>query len=254
MNRVKDKVAIVTGAAGGMGEASARLLAREGAKVVITDINEVDGERVAKEIERQAGTCAFLRQDVASESDWQRVIASTLEWFGRLDVLVNNAGVTVNKDIETTTLDEWRWVMSVNLDGVFLGIKYAIGAMKKTGGGSIINISSAAGMVGQLWAAAYCSSKGGVRLLTKAAALECSKAGRDYNIRVNSIHPGCVRTGLLEPLLKKPEMAAIINGLHPVGHLGEPEDVAYMVLYLASDESKFATGSELVIDGGYTAQ
>ena len=169
-------------------------------------------------------------------------------------MLVNNAGVTVNKDIEETTLEEWRWVMSVNLDGVFLGVKYAIGAMKKTGGGSIINISSAGGIVGQLWAAAYYSSKGGVRLLTKAAALECSKAGRDYNIRVNSIHPGCVRTALLEPLLKKQEMAAIINGLHPVGHLGEPEDVAYAVLYLASDESKFATGSELVIDGGYTAQ
>jgi NAD(P)-dependent dehydrogenase (short-subunit alcohol dehydrogenase family) len=254
MNRVKDKVAIITGAASGIGEASARLLAREGAKVVMTDLNEADGERIAKEILDQGGTCAFIKQDAASEADWQRVVASTLDLFGKLDVLVNNAGVTVNKDIESTTLDEWRWVMSVNLDGVFLGVKYAIGAMKKTGGGSIINISSAAGMVGQLWAAAYCSSKGGVRLLTKAAALECSKAGRDYNIRVNSIHPGCVRTGLLEPLLKKKEMADIINSLHPVGHLGEPEDVAYAVLYLASDESKFATGSELVIDGGYTAQ
>jgi 3(or 17)beta-hydroxysteroid dehydrogenase len=254
MNRVKDKVALITGAASGMGEASARLLAREGAKVVMTDINEADGNRIAKEIGGQGGTCVFIRQDVASEADWQRVISSTLDLFGRLDVLVNNAGVTVNKDIEETTLEEWRWVMSVNLDGVFLGVKYAIGAMKKSGGGSIINISSAAGMVGQLWAAAYCSSKGGVRLLTKAAALECSKIGRDYSIRVNSIHPGCVRTALLEPLLKKPEMAAIISGLHPVGHLGEPDDVAYMVLYLASDESKFVTGSELVIDGGYTAQ
>jgi 3(or 17)beta-hydroxysteroid dehydrogenase len=254
MNRVKDKVAIVTGAASGMGEASARLLAREGAKVVLSDINEVAGERIAGEISGQGGACVFLKHDVAGEPDWQRVVASTLERFGRLDVLVNNAGVTVNKDIEETTLEEWRWVMSINLDGVFLGVKYAIGAMKKTGGGSIINISSAAGLVGQLWAAAYCSSKGGVRLLTKAAALECSKTGRDYNIRVNSIHPGCVRTALLEPLLKNEEMAAIINSLHPVGHLGEPEDVAYAVLYLASDESKFTTGSELVIDGGYTAQ
>jgi 3(or 17)beta-hydroxysteroid dehydrogenase len=254
MNRVKDKVAIVTGAASGMGEASARLLSQEGAKVVLSDINEVDGQRIAQEIISQGGACVFLKHDVASESDWQRVIASTLDLFGKLDVLVNNAGVTVNKGIEETTLEEWRWVMSINLDGVFLGIKYAIGAMNQTGGGSIINISSAAGIVGQLWAAAYCSSKGGVRLLTKAAALECSKAGRDYNIRVNSIHPGCVRTALLEPILKKPEMAAIIGGLHPVGHLGEPDDVAYAVLYLASDESKFATGSELVIDGGYTAQ
>jgi 3(or 17)beta-hydroxysteroid dehydrogenase len=254
MNRVKGKVAIITGAASGMGEASARLFAQEGAKVVLSDINEVDGQRIAQEIISQGGACVFLKHDVASESDWQRVIASTLEQFGKLDVLVNNAGVTVNKDIEETTLEEWRWVMSINLDGVFLGVKYAIGAMKQTGGGSIINISSAAGLVGQLWAAAYCSSKGGVRLLTKAAALECSKTGRDYNIRVNSIHPGCVRTALLEPILKKPEMAAIIGSLHPVGHLGEPDDVAYAVLYLASDESKFATGSELVIDGGYTAQ
>jgi 3(or 17)beta-hydroxysteroid dehydrogenase len=254
VERVKDKVAIITGAASGMGEASARLLAREGAKIVMSDINEVAGNRIAKEIVEQGGTCVFMKHDVASEPDWQRVIASTLERFGKLDVLVNNAGVTVNKDIEETTLEEWRWLMSINLDGVFLGVKYAIGAMKKTGGGSIINISSAGGIVGQLWAAAYNASKGGVRLLTKAAALECSKMGRDYNIRVNSIHPGCVRTALLEPLLKKEHMAAIINSLHPVGHLGEPEDVAYAVLYLASDESKFATGSELVIDGGYTAQ
>ncbi|MCE5254619.1 MAG: glucose 1-dehydrogenase [Actinomycetia bacterium] len=254
MNRVKDKVAIVTGAASGMGEASARLLAQEGAKVVISDINEVDGHRIAREIVEQGGTSVFMKHDVASESDWQRVMAATVEQFGRVDVLVNNAGVTVNKDIEETTLEEWRWVMSVNLDGVFLGVKYAIGAMKRTGGGSIINISSAGGIVGQLWAAAYNASKGGVRLLTKAAALECSKAGRDYDIRVNSIHPGCVHTGLLEPLLKKKEMADIINSLHPVGHLGEPEDIAYAVLYLASDESKFATGSELVVDGGYTAQ
>jgi NAD(P)-dependent dehydrogenase (short-subunit alcohol dehydrogenase family) len=220
----------------------------------MSDINEVAGARIAKEIAEQGGVCVFMKHDVASEADWQRVMAGTLERFGRLDVLVNNAGVTVNKDIETTTLEEWRWVMSINLDGVFLGVKHAMSAMKKTGGGSIINISSAGGIVGQLWAAAYNSSKGGVRLLTKAAALECSKVGHDYNIRVNSIHPGCVRTALLEPLLAKEEMAAIINGLHPVGHLGEPDDIAYAVLYLASDESKFATGSEFVIDGGYTAQ
>ena len=133
MSRVKDKVAIITGAASGMGEASARLLAREGGKVVLTDINEADGERIGQEIAGQGGTCAFIKQDVASEADWQRVIAGTLDLFGRLDVLVNNAGVTVNKDIEQTTLEDWRRVMSVNLDGVFLGIKYAIGAMKQSG-------------------------------------------------------------------------------------------------------------------------
>jgi 3(or 17)beta-hydroxysteroid dehydrogenase len=254
MNRVKDKVAIVTGAGTGIGEASASLLAKEGAKVVIADIDTVSGEAVANRIIKEGGEAIFVKHDVASEDSWKNVIRRTLDKYGKINVLVNNAGVTVNKDIEQTTLEEWRWLMSINLDGVFLGIKYIIPPMKEAGGGSIVNICSAAGNVGQLWAGAYCASKGGVRLLTKAAALECSKMGRDYNIRVNSIHPGCTNTPLIQRLCEKEDMKKIIYGLHPVGHLAEPDDIAYGVLYLASDESKFATGSELVIDGGYTAQ
>jgi NAD(P)-dependent dehydrogenase (short-subunit alcohol dehydrogenase family) len=254
MNRVKDKVAIVTGAGTGIGEASACLLAKEGAKVVVADIDIANGESVAKRIIKEGGNGLFVKHDVASEDSWKNVIRNTLDKYGKIDVLVNNAGVTVNKDIEQTTLEEWRWLMSINLDGVFLGIKHIIPPMKEGGGGSIVNICSAAGNVGQLWAGAYCASKGGVRLLTKAAALECSKMGHDYNIRVNSIHPGCTKTSLIERLCENENMKKIIYGLHPVGYLAEPIDIAYAVLYLASDESRFATGSELVIDGGYTAQ
>jgi 3(or 17)beta-hydroxysteroid dehydrogenase len=254
MNRVKGKVAIVTGAGVGIGKASICLLAKEGANVVVTDVDTVSGEAVAKKIIKDGGEAIFIKHDVASEDSWKNVIRKTLDKYGKINVLVNNAGVTVNKDIEQTTLEEWRWLMSINLDGVFLGIKYIIPPMKEAGGGSIVNICSAAGNVGQLWAGAYCASKGGVRLLTKAAALECSKMGHDYNIRVNSIHPGCTRTPLIERLCEKEDMRKIIYGLHPVGHLAEPDDIAYGVLYLASDESKFSTGSELTIDGGYTAQ
>lgn len=254
MNRVKDKVAIVTGAGNGIGKASACLLAKEGAQVVIADVDTASGEAVARQITKDGGDAIFVEHDVASEDSWKNIIRKTLDKYGKLNVLVNNAGVTVNKDIEQTTLEEWRRVMSINLEGVFLGIKYVIPPMKEGGGGSIVNICSAAGNVGQLWAGAYCASKGGVRLLTKAAALECSKAGHDYNIRVNSIHPGCINTPLIQRLCENEEMKEIIYGLHPVGHLGDPDDIACGVLYLASDESKFATGSELVIDGGYTAQ
>lgn len=254
MDRVRDKVAIVTGAGAGIGEAIANLLAKEGAKTVVTDIDSANGEAAVQRIVKEGGEAIFLKHDVASQDSWESVIQSIAEKYGKIDVLVNNAGVTVNKDIEQTTLEEWRWLMGINLDGVFLGIKHVIPTMKQSGGGSIINICSAAGNVGQLWAGAYCASKGGVRLLTKAAALECSKMGHDYNIRVNSVHPGCTRTALIERLCEKEEMKKIIYGLHPVGYLAEPIDIAYAVLYLASDESRFATGTELIIDGGYTAQ
>jgi NAD(P)-dependent dehydrogenase (short-subunit alcohol dehydrogenase family) len=156
------------------------------------------------------------------------------------------------KNIENTSLEEWRWLLGVNLDGVFLGTKYAIGVMKKSGGGSIINISSVAGLVGTLDTSAYHASKGGVRIFTKAAALECSKAGYDYNIRVNSVHPGVIKTPMVEELFKDEAKMRIALSWHPIGRFGEPEDIAYGVLYLASDESKFVTGAELVIDGGWT--
>ena len=254
MNRVKGKVAIITGASSGLGKADALLLAGEGAKVVVADTNEIDGKAVAEQISREGGEAIFLEHDVSTETSWRDLIKNTLAKFGRLDVLVNSAGVFFGKSIEETSLKEWKWLMSVNLDGVFLGIKYAIGAMKDNGGGSIINMSSAGGIVGTVDAAAYDASKGGVRLLTKAAALECSKAGHNYNIRVNSIHPGVMKTPMNEAMRKDETISEIMLQWHPIGHFGEADDIAYGVLYLASDESKFVTGAELVIDGGWTAR
>jgi NAD(P)-dependent dehydrogenase (short-subunit alcohol dehydrogenase family) len=195
-----------------------------------------------------------MKHDVTSETGWKSVIDRTLEEFGRLDVLVNNAGVIIYNKIEDTSLAEWRWIMSVNLDGVFLGTKFAIAAMKKNGGGSIINIASVAGLIGNPDASAYHASKGGVRSLSKAAAIECSKAGYDYNIRVNSIYPGVINTHMADDLKQDEIKYKTALSWHAMGRFGEPQDVAYGVLYLASDESRFLTGSELVIDGGWTAR
>ena len=254
MDRVKGKVAIVTGGGGGMGRAEAMLLAKEGAKIVVTDLDEAAVKKVAGEINSQGGKAVSIKHDVASEADWSLVLQKTLEEFGKLDVLVNNAGVILYKKIEDISLSEWRWLMSVNLDGVFLGTKFAIEAMKKNGGGSIINIASVAGLIGNPDASAYHASKGGVRSFSKAAAIECSKAGYGYNIRVNSIYPGVINTRMADDLKKDEAKYKTAVSWHPIGHFGEPEDVAYGVLYLASDESKFLTGSELVIDGGWTAR
>ena len=254
MNRVMGKVAIITGAAGGMGRAIASLLAKEGAKVTLTDIDEDNGKKVAEEIRRDGGEALFVKHDVSSEGDWSEVIEKTLAEFGKLDILVNNAGVMLIKEIKDMSLEEWRRLMSVNLDGAFLGTKYAIRAMKRSGGGSIINMSSAAGIVGTLDdTSAYCASKGAVRLFTKAAALECSKAGHNYNIRVNSIHPGITQTPMTEAMLKDEAIKKRLEADHPIGCVADPIDQAYGVLYLASDESRFVTGAELVIDGGWTA-
>ena len=257
MGRVDGKVALVTGGGRGLGKASAVMLAREGAKVAISDRKEEGAAAVVAEITKAGGQAIFIQQDVSKEEDWQRTIDEVLRRFGRIDILVNNAGVGAGKNIEDLTLTDWRWVMSVNLDGVFLGTKYAIAAMKKSGGGSIINMSSIEGMVGDRRLAAYDASKGGVRILTKSAALHCAQAG--YNIRVNTVHPGFIDTPMVDGFIKAQGGDAgaarkALEMLHPLGHLGEPDDVAYAVLYLASDESKFATGSELVIDGGFTAQ
>lgn len=263
MDRVKGKVAIITGVARGLGKAQAQLLAKEGAKVVGTDIDGTQGKNVLEEIRDQSGRAIFVKHDVTSDENWREVMDKTLSEFGRLDVLVNNAGVAVRKAIEDISLEEWRWVMSVNLDGVFLGTKHAIRLMKKTGGGSIINISSVGGIVALLDTSPYIASKGAVRLFTKAAALECSKSAHDYNIRVNSIHPGFVLTQIVEQAIQAEvegtgrtyeEAKKSREDLTPIGQFGDPEDIAYGVLYLASDESKFMTGSELIIDGGYTAR
>ena len=263
MDRVRGKVAVITGAARGLGKAQASLLAKEGAKVVATDIEETGGTKVAKEIGGEGGEAIFVKHDVSSEQSWKEVMDKTLSEFGRLDVLVNNAGVLFHHTIEDVSLEKWRWVLGVNLDGVFLGTKHAIGAMKKSGGGAIVNISSIAGLVGMPDTSSYVASKGAVRLFTKSAALECSKMKLDYNIRVNSIHPGFIWTEMVDGVMKKDvektgmtyeEVKRFYEDMTMMGRFGKPEDVAYGVLYFASDESKYITGSELVIDGGYTAK
>lgn len=255
MDRVKNKVAIVTGGASGLGRSSAILLAREGAKIVVTDLDEENGNKVVQQIIDDGGEAIFIKQDVSEEDEWKKVIETTLKTFGKLHILANAAGIA--KNVEDTTLAKWKKLLSINLDGSFLGTQYAIKAMKETGeGGSIINFSSIEGLIGDPNLAAYNASKGGVTIFTKSAALHCAKQG--YGIRVNSIHPAYIWTPLVESLLKAQgnleEGKKQLESLHPVGHLGEPDDIGYGVVYLASDESKFMTGSELVIDGGYTAQ
>jgi NAD(P)-dependent dehydrogenase (short-subunit alcohol dehydrogenase family) len=247
--RVEGKVALITGAASGIGRATTIRLAAEGARVLATDLNE-DG---LKETCRLAGASArAFRHDVAREDDWIAAIAKTREAFGRLDILGNIAGVARLAPLAAMTLEEWRFVLGINLDGVFLGIKHAMPAMGETGGGSIVNISSVLGMVGRAGVSAYCASKGGVRLLTKSAAHE----GAVFKVRVNSIHPGFIETPMIRGDLDPAAMAERRRMLlkeHPIGFLGEPEDVAGMVLYLASDEARFVTGAEFAVDGGFTA-
>ncbi len=256
MNRARGKVSLITGAAMGIGRACAELLAAEGAAVALTDVNTTAGQEATAAIATATGRAIFIEHDITREEDWQRAIQEAVRTFGKLDVLVNNAGIGLLGDAEHTTLADWERTLRVNLTGVFLGIKHAIPAMREAGGGAIINISSIEGLVGDPRLAAYNASKGGVRLLTKSAALYCARAG--YRIRVNSVHPGYIWTPMVENALRatgnlEAERQAI-ERLHPIGHIGEPLDVAFGVLYLASDESKFVTGSELVIDGGYTAQ
>jgi NAD(P)-dependent dehydrogenase (short-subunit alcohol dehydrogenase family) len=255
MNRVAGKVALVTGAASGLGAESARRLAREGAAVMLTDIAADSVVAVASAIKDAGGQAASLTHDVTSEADWARVVAATVEAFGRMDILVNNAGVAGGLlDLMTHTLEDWRRVLSVNLDGVFLGLRHAAPAIAASGGGSVINLSSIMGKVAMPGAAAYCASKGGVLLLTKAAALEWAPLG----IRVNSIHPGFIDTPMVSGALHRAEngneLREMIISRHALGRLGEPREIADAVVFLASDESSFMTGSELVVDGGYTAQ
>ncbi|MFT4134949.1 glucose 1-dehydrogenase [Microbacterium sp.] len=256
MSRVEGKVAIVTGGAKGIGESTARILAAEGASVVITDLDAEAGQSVAASIDPSGEKTLFIRQDVSDEAAWGDVIAQTLAKFGKLDVLVNNAGVGVTGSAEDTTLEQWRFVQSINLDAVFLGTRAAIGAMKDSGGGSIINLASIEGIIGDPNLAAYNASKGGVRIFTKSAALHCAKTGT--GIRVNSVHPGYIWTPMVEAVAgeggDQDAGRKALESLHPIGRLGRPEEIAYGILFLASDESSFMTGAELVIDGGYTAQ
>ena len=259
MDRVKGKVALVTGARRGLGAAISAMLAREGAKVVLTDRKADGSEVVLKQIADAGGEAIFFEHDVTSEESWNKAIAENIKTHGKLDILVNNAGVGAGKDIEEATLEEWRWVMGINLEGTFMGTQKAIATMKTTGGGSIVNISSIEGLVGDRRMVAYDASKAGIVLLSRSAALHCAK--NKYNIRVNTVHPGFIETKMVQGFLKSisddgdvAKARADLVAKHPLGHLGEPDDVAYAVLYLASEESKFATGTELVVDGGYTAQ
>ncbi len=254
MGRVDGKVALVTGAALGIGNATAALLAREGAKVAVTDILAEEGQRLVKSITDSGGEARYWQLDTRDEQSVADAFASVFETYGALDVLVNNAGISgVNKPTDEITLEEWNRVISINLGGVFLCTKHAIPYLRRSHGGSIINLSSIYGLVGAPDAPPYHAAKGGVRLMSKTDALLYA---RD-NIRVNSVHPGFIWTPMVEHFLAEqpdPDAArAAVAGLHPIGHMGEVDDVAYGILYLASDESKFVTGSELVIDGGYTA-
>jgi NAD(P)-dependent dehydrogenase (short-subunit alcohol dehydrogenase family) len=249
--RVQDKVVFVSGGASGLGEAMVRLLVKEGARVVIADTDIARGQALAAQVGGTDGHCAlFVHLDVADEAGWDQAMVQTIAWAGKLNVLVNNAGVAISGDMEMSFTD-WRRTLSVNLDGTFLGTRAAIRTIALNGQpGSIINISSTMGMTAEPTTAAYSASKGGVRNLTKAAAVHC--ATQKLPIRVNSIHPGMCITPLVRAYLDQhPEALKPQIASHPIGHLGEPDDIAYGVLYLASDESKFMLGSELVIDGGY---
>ena len=242
--RLEGKVALITGGARGMGASEARLFAREGAKVTIGDILEAEGKQVEAEISEAGGEASFVRLDVTRAQDWQGAIEATVARYGKLNVLVNNAGIVNRSSLEETSEEIWDRILDVNAKGVFLGTKLVMPEMRRAGGGSIINISSVSGMI-SLGYPAYNASKGAVRIFTKNVAVEHAKD----SIRVNSIHPGSIWTPMTDASISREERGRTI----PMGRVGEPEEVAYGALFLASDESSYMTGSELVIDGGLTA-
>ena len=256
--RLEGKVALISGGAHGVkgelmgfGGASAWLFVQEGARVVLGDIAVEDGERTAAQIRDEGGEALFVRLDVTSEEDWRAAIQATLSSFGRLDVLVNNAGTGGGGyTVEDTTEDNWDGQMNVHAKGVFLGTKHAIPEMRKVGGGSIINISSIYGIVGSPASTAYHAAKGVIRIFTKSAAIQYAAE----NIRVNSVHPGFVTTPMTAERFQSEERRATLAGRIPMGRIGAPEEIARGIVYLASDESSYVTGAELVIDGGFTAQ
>ena len=261
MGRVTGKVVLVTGGASGIGRGCAVLLASEGASVVVSDVQHALGRECVAEIEAAGGTAVFLAHDVTREDAWIEVVGQVRERFGRLDVLINNAGIGLACPVTEMSLDDWRRQQSINVEGVFLGTKHGLPLMRAGGGGSIINISSVAGLKGSPNMSAYCATKGAVRLFTKAVALEC--AALKDGIRANSVHPGIIETPIWDSISAGAGLPAGANRLDldamtafatPLGHKGFPEDIAQGVLYLASDESRYVTGSELVIDGGFVAR
>ena len=248
--RLSGKVALISGAARGMGAVEARLFAREGASVVLGDVLEQDGRETASEIAATGAEAVFLSLDVTSSSDWENAVGEAESRFGRLDVLVNNAGVYLRGSVEETSPAEWDRVMEVNAKGAFLGTRAAIPAMRTAGGGSIVNVSSFNSLVGTTTSAAYNASKAALRLLTKSTAAQYAGDG----IRANAVHPGPTRTAMFLSGFPDEEAIEKRRALVPLGRIGTAEDVAYGVLFLASDESSYMTGSDLVIDGGWTAQ
>jgi len=249
MGRVQDKVCLVTGGASGIGRETVLLMAEQGARIVLTDLNEEAGQSVVGEIEAIGGEAIFVKHDVSSEEDWIRVVKTAVERFGQVDVLVNNAGVFVVKPIQETTEADWDFVNDVNTKGLFFGVKQVLSAMKKSSGGSIINISSIYGIVGASSASAYQASKAAVRVFTKSAAVEYI----EHNIRVNSVHPGVIATPMTADIMADAEAGEALLGGAIFRRPAHPKEIAWGILFLATDESSFMTGSELVIDGGYTA-
>ena len=248
--RLEGKVALISGGARGQGAVEARLFASEGAKVVIGDILDDLGRQVEAEIAEAGGDITYVHLDVTSESDWEDAVRAAVDGYGKLDILVNNAGILIRASVEDTTVEDWDRIMDINAKGVFLGTRATIPAMRDAGGGSIINISSVAGLQGSPQSAAYSSTKGAVRILTKSTAVQYAKE----NIRCNSVHPGIIYTDMTSDSLDTEEGQRNWMSRVPLRRLGQSEDVANGVLFLASDESSYMTGSELVIDGGITAQ
>ena len=244
MTRFQGRAALVTGGASGIGKATAKRIAAEGGAVVIADVQDDAGRAVVEEIERDGGSAAFVHLDVTDEAGWADAVATTLERFGRLDVLVNNAGIGDTEPIEVTTTDTWNKVVAVTQTSVFLGMKAAADALKQSGHGSVVNVSSMYGIVGSGVSPAYHAAKGAVRLLTKTTALGWAEAG----VRVNSVHPGFIDT----PILGETDRDGLVAAT-PMRRLGRPEEIAAMITFLASDDASFVTGAEMVVDGGYTA-
>jgi 3alpha(or 20beta)-hydroxysteroid dehydrogenase len=266
MNRLDGKIAVVTGAARGLGAAAARSLAAAGAHVVISDILDDVGQSTAAEIGKTGGSTEYTHLDVTQEAQWKKAVEDVCARHGGLDILVNNAGIEIIKPLANTSLEDWRRITAINVDSVFLGTKIGIwgmteGSSRRPKGGSIINIASVAGLIGAAAASAYCMTKGAVRLFSKAVAIECGRMGN--GIRVNCICPGGIETQLLDEGLRNwhaagigatlDETRAIFVGLHPIGRMGVPEEIGNAVCFLASDASSFMTGADLVVDGGYTA-
>ena len=251
MGRVSGKTALVTGAARGIGRAAARMLAEEGAQVALTDIDNEAGDAAAQSLTADGHEVAFFEHDVTSEADWERVVDEVEAALGVPDVLVNNAGIYQIEPMEEMSVSDWRRLMDINVTGVFLGMKHCTPLMREHERGSVINLSSVAGLIGLSGHTAYGASKGAVRIMTKDAAMELADAG----IRVNSVHPAYIDTQMADYGAEvQGATKEELDAMHPIGHMGEPDDVAYAVTYLASEESKFMTGSELVLDGGFTAQ